>query len=106
MDVSAITSLITTLGFPIVCCVALGWFVYKFYTDSTKQNAENMAQVQARCKEREEKLYEEIKECREVNAAAIATIGKYADNLIEIKADIQEIKEDVNYLTAAHQQAD
>ena len=95
MDVATITQLITTLGFPIVCCIALGWFVFKFYTDSTKQSAENMAEVQARCQEREDKLYQEIKECREVNATAIATIAKYAENLTEIKADIQVIKEHV-----------
>ena len=95
MDVSTITQLITTLGFPIVCCVALGWFVYKFYTDSTKQNAENMAKIQAKNQEREDKLYQEIKECREVNATAIATIAKYADNITEIKSDIQVIKEHI-----------
>ena len=33
---------IATFGFPIVCCLVLGWFVFKIYQDTTKQNAENM----------------------------------------------------------------
>lgn len=92
MDVSTITQLITTLGFPIVCCVALGWFVYKFYTDSTKQNAENMEAVQSRCAEREEKLYKQIEKNQEINGQAIATISHYAEKLDTIHDDVKEIK--------------
>ena len=98
MDVGTISSLITTLGFPIVCVIGLGWFIYKIYTDQQKASEANMAQVQARCKEREEKLYAEIKENREVNAQAIATIALYADKLDVIQSDVAEIKTDVAVL--------
>jgi hypothetical protein len=57
-----------TVGFPIICCGALAWFVYRFYQDSQKQNEVNMEKVQARCAEREEKLYSFIKEQSETNA--------------------------------------
>ena len=67
--------LIPTVGFPIVCVIALGAFVFYIYKQTTKENAANMEKVQARCKEREEKLYQEIKENREINAQAIATIA-------------------------------
>ena len=30
MDIQPIVKLITNLGFPIVCCLALGYFVWKF----------------------------------------------------------------------------
>ena len=30
MDAQAVTQLITNLGFPIICCLALGYFVWKF----------------------------------------------------------------------------
>ena len=30
MDTQAVTQLITNLGFPIVCCLALGYFIWKF----------------------------------------------------------------------------
>ena len=57
-----------------------------------------MEQVQARWKEREEKLYEEIKENRAVNAKAIETIAHYADKLETIQNDVSEIKTDITIL--------
>ena len=95
MDLSIIMEIITGVGFPIACVIGLGWFVYKIYTDTTQENADNMEKVQARCKEREEKLYQEIKENREVNAQAIATIAHYAEKLDVIQQDIHDIKSDI-----------
>lgn len=104
MDINGITTLITTLGFPIVCVLGLGWFIYKIYQDTQEQNKQNMAAVQARCQEREDKLYEEIKANREVNAQAIATIAHYAEKLDVIQSDINEIKTDITVLaTKANQ---
>ena len=57
-----------------------------------------MEQVQARWKEREEKLYEEIKENRAVNAKAIETIAHYAEKLDSIQDDVSEIKTDITIL--------
>ena len=104
MDVNTLTTLITTLGFPIVCVICLGWFIYKIYQDTQKQNADNMAAVQKRCQEREDKLYEEIKANREVNAQAIATIAHYAEKLDVIQSDINEIKTDITILTTKQNQ--
>lgn len=95
MDVTLIMELVTGVGFPIACVIGLGWFVYKIYTDTTKENQENMEKVQARCKEREEKLFEEIKLNREVNAKAIETISHYAEKLDTIQQDIGDIKTDI-----------
>lgn len=67
--------LLPTVGFPIVCVIAMGVFIFIIYNNQTKENAANMEKVQARCKEREDKLYNELKENREVIADAIATIG-------------------------------
>ena len=92
--------LIPTVGFPIVCVIALGAFVFYIYKQTTKENAANMEKVQARCKEREEKLYQEIKENREINAQAIATIAQYAEKLEVIQEDIREIKTEVTILAA------
>lgn len=78
---ATLIELIPTVGFPIVCVIALGAFVFYIYKQTTKENAENMEKVQTRCKEREEKLYDEIKENREINAKAIATIAQYAEKL-------------------------
>lgn len=98
MDVNAISTLITTLGFPIVCVIVLGWFVFKIYQDTTRSNEENLEKVQERCQAREDKLYDEIKANREVNAQAIATIGLYADKLDIIQSDVSDIKTDMAVL--------
>lgn len=83
---------ITQVGFPIVCAGVMGWFIYKIYTNSTEQNKANMEQVQARCAEREEKLYQQIERNQEINGQAIATISHYAEKLDVIHDDIKEIK--------------
>lgn len=89
----AILSAITTVGFPIVCALVMGWFIYKIYTNSTEQNKINMEQVQARCAEREEKLYQQINKAQEINGQAIATITLYAERLETIQTDVKVIKE-------------
>lgn len=88
----AIAELIPSLGFPIVCVVGLGWFIYKIYTDTTKQNVDNMATVQARCKEREERLYEQLEKQNEINGRFAAIIAQYEIKLDNIQTDINEIK--------------
>lgn len=98
MDVGAITGLISNLGFPIACVIGLGWFLYQVFQKTTDENAKNMEKVQQRCKEREEKLYEEIKENREVNSKAIETIARYAEKLDTIQNDINEIKTDITVI--------
>lgn len=92
--------LLPTVGFPIVCVIALGAFVFIIYRNTTKENKENMEAIQERCKEREDKLYEEIKATREVNAEAIATIAKYSESLGIIQADIADIKTEITVLNS------
>lgn len=99
MDITTIAQLITTLGFPIVAVIALAWFIYQIYIKTSEDNKANMEKVQARCQAREDKLYQEIKENREVNAQAIATIAKYAEKLEVIQSDVNEIKTDITIIT-------
>lgn len=100
-------SVISTLGFPIACVLAMGIFIYKIYQDMKaeketfrEENKVNMEQVQARCKEREDKLYAELAKSQEVNGEAIATIAKYAEKLDAIQKDIGEIKTDITIIKA------
>lgn len=95
---ATLIELIPTLGFPIVCVIAMGAFIFYIYKQTTKENAANMEKVQARCKEREDKLNEIIKENQKINAEAIATITLYAEKLNDIQEDIKEIKTDVTKL--------
>ena len=80
MDITLITELIATLGFPIVLVIAMGWFIFKLW----KQSAE-----------REEKLMQEIAENRIVNAKAIETIAQFGERFTRIEGDVAEIKSDI-----------
>ena len=98
MDAGTITSLISSLGFPIVCVIALGYFSFYMVKETNRISVENMEKLQERCAARENKLYEEIKENRKVNAKAIETIAHYAEKLDTIQNDVNEIKNDISIL--------
>ena len=89
MEFGVVMEIISTVGFPIALVLLMGWFILKIYTDTTKNN-----------KEREEKLYTEIAECRSVNKKAIETIALYAEKLEDIQEDVAEIKKDMIILTS------
>ena len=89
---AGIAELIPSIGFPIVCVLGLGWFIYKIYGDTTKQNQENMAAVQERCKEREDKLYNQLEKQNEINGKFAAIIAQYDVKLDAIQTDINDIK--------------
>ena len=78
MELGVIVELITAVGFPIVCVLALGWFVWHIYKQSVV---------------REEKLMEEITENRLVNQKFAEIIAGYEVTLGEIKNDIHDIKD-------------
>jgi stress response protein YsnF len=88
-----IMTAITTVGFPIVCALVMGWFIYKIYTNTTQQNKEAMEQLQARCAEREERLYQQLEKNQEINGQAMATLALYAERLDTIQADVKIIKD-------------
>lgn len=80
MEVSALIELISTLGFPIACVIALGIFIWKIYNQSVT---------------REEKLMKEITENRLVNEKAIETISLFAERFSHIETDVESIKNDI-----------
>lgn len=86
---------IAEVGFPIACVLFLGAFIFIIYKNTTKENRETLAAVQARCAEREEKLYQQIEKTQEVNRKAIDTIAHYTEKLDTIQSDINEIKTDI-----------
>ncbi len=85
MDITTIEALITSVGFPIVCVIALGWFIFRFYNDYTTQS-----------REREEKLMVFIKEEQTQMQSLVATNAEFVEVLNSYKTDIEEIKHDVN----------
>lgn len=78
MTIEVISTLITTLGLPIVLILVMGWFIFKLWKQSV---------------EREQKLYDEIAKSREINEQAISTLTLYAERLTIIEEDIKEIKD-------------
>ena len=77
MDIAMIGDLISNFGFPIVLVLAMGVFIWKMYQQSVT---------------REEKLMNELAECRVVNEKAIETLSIYAERIGVIEADVKEIK--------------
>lgn len=80
MELATVIELITTVGFPITCVLALGIFVWHIYKQSVV---------------REDKLMAEITENRLVNEKAIETIAQYAERLTHIEETITEVRNDV-----------
>lgn len=83
MEAATFIELIPTLGFPIACVIALGFFVWKIYNQSI---------------ERENKLMAEITENRLVNEKAIETIAQFAERFTHIEGDVELIKTDINLI--------
>lgn len=87
MSLDAILNIISSVGFPIACAIALAVFIWKIVIITVNNQ-----------KEREDKLYNELAECRSVNEKAIATIAQYADSLSTIKQDVGHIKNDITII--------
>ena len=71
---SEISTMISTLGFPIVACIGLGWFC-KYMIDQNNRNVERMFQ-----------MYDKANtENREAIKACTEAVNKLCDKLEEIK---------------------
>ena len=84
-----VIELIQTLGFPIACVMACGYFIYKMYIDSTVRN-----------KEQEEKLYVRLSEVNSANKSISESnkeISETNRRLVEqFTVDMQKVKEDIS----------
>ena len=85
----AYIDIISTVGFPIACVIALGFFIYKAWNDMSKRSVE-----------REEKLYamlassqNSIDEAVETNGKFLAQLKVMQGNLTEISKDVDDIKD-------------
>jgi hypothetical protein len=90
-EIEAATNLITNLGFPIFCVIALGFFIYKSYTKITDRNIE-----------REDKLYAaldktqvQLDKLEEINEGFVKTLEVFTKDNEQIKKDIEIIKEKI-----------
>lgn len=56
----SILTAISTVGFPIVAVIAIGWFFYQFWTKNHADMIRQMDQMAERCQAREDKLYAQL----------------------------------------------
>ena len=92
MDLTTIQQAITTLGFPIVCVLAMGWFIWKLWNKTQDQN-----------EKREDKLYEVIAKAQvqneklsQTNSEFVSILNTYKADLDTIKFDVADIKQQLN----------
>lgn len=84
MDWNNISTIISTVGFPIFCVVCLGYFVWKAFNMVMQNN-----------KEREGKLYDTIAEIRGQLKEASATNASFVKILENMSKDIEDIKDKI-----------
>ena len=81
----AYTNIISTVGFPIACVIALAFFIYKAWNDMSKKRAE-----------REEKLYAMLASAQNSIDEAIETNGKFLSQLEVMQGNLNDISSDVD----------
>ena len=94
METDTVATLISNVGFPIFCVLALGFFVYKAYIRISDEN-----------RQREEKLYtmlgknqEQLDRLEDVNSQFVEVLNAFKSDNQVIKKDIEDIKETVKRL--------
>ena len=89
MDSTMISDLISGVGFPIFCVLALGWFIYKSYDHIQKSN-----------ETREEKLYtmlgksqKQLDKLEDTNEKFVKVLESFKKDQDDIRHDVAEIKD-------------
>ena len=85
MDITTVEGLITSIGFPIFCVLALGFFIYKSYEQIEKRN-----------EGREEKLYTMLANSQSAIDNAIETNAKFVAQLESMQSNVNRISDDVD----------
>ena len=91
MDISAITSLFTTLGFPVACVIGLGFFIWVMWKNTREDNAKAMSQLQERCLAREERMSKQLDKNESILQKSIETLAFYEAHITRIEDDVQDI---------------
>ena len=87
MDAQTIQSIISTLGFPIVCTIGLGAFIFNIWKAQREDNNAQLAKMSERCLAREERLYEQMDKYNEILSDAVETLAKI-DTRISVLEEI------------------
>lgn len=85
MDLQTIVDLISSLGFPIVAVIALGFFVYKISLLYRNDYNSRIQEIESSAERRETKFYGLLSESNEV-------LERFNDTLIRIDAKLESIE--------------
>lgn len=85
MDLQTIVDLISSLGFPIVAVIALGFFVYKISLLYRNDYNNRIQEIESSAEKRENKFYGLLSESNEV-------LERFNDTLIRIDAKLESIE--------------
>lgn len=78
MSVELIVELITSVGFPIALCIAMGYFIWVIYK---------------RSEVREDKLRETLAEAQQNTQLALETLHSFSPRLDQIEEDVRDIRD-------------
>lgn len=87
MDAQTIQSIISTLGFPIVCTIGLGVFVFNIWKAERQDNNAQLEQISERSLAREERLYQQMDKYNQILSDAVETLTKI-DTRISVLEEI------------------
>ena len=87
MDAQTIQSIISTLGFPIVCTIGLGVFIFNIWKAQREDNNAQLAKMSERCLAREERLYQQMDKYSQILSDAVETLTKI-DTRISVLEEI------------------
>lgn len=85
MDLNALAEIISSLGFPVVCVLGLGWFLHKVWINSREDMVKQMELMGERCQAREDKLYEQIDKFSD-------TLNNFNATLTRIDLRLEEVE--------------
>lgn len=85
----AYIDVISTVGFPIACVIALGFFVYNAWDDMSKKSAEREEKLYTMLASAQNSIDEELK----TNGKFLAQLEVMQENLTDISKDVDDIKD-------------
>lgn len=85
MEPNMLKEMIGTVGFPIVCAIGMGWFIYQIYIKTVATHEREMENMSQRCQAREDKLYEQIDKFN-------TTLNSFNETLIRIDARLEVLE--------------
>lgn len=101
MELEGISTLISTLGFPIATAIVLAYLMYRMIHLTHERTEQMLQMIQDSNAVREDRLLNELAECRAINETAIQTIASYSEKLGAIQRDVSEIKTNITKMSAS-----